>query len=141
MEIIGAAAVIAVAVVLAAVIYGRTHRGAGGGSRGGPEPSEHERELSERGADLAKREENLVRREAALERERQQLADTRQELGRALEQVSGLSAAKAKQLLLAQVEDQARHDAARKIRQIEQETGRPISRDDPELDVYERYRT
>jgi ribonuclease Y len=126
MDIIGAAAVIAVAVVLAAVIYGRTHRGAGSTARG--HLSEHDRELSERGAALAKREESLVRREAALEQERQMLADTRQELERALEQASGLSASKAKQLLLTQVEDQARHDAARKIRQIEEETKREAER-------------
>jgi ribonuclease Y len=128
MEIIGAAAVIAVAVVLAAVIYGRTHRNAGVAPRSGGHLTDHERELSERGAALARREESLVRREAALEQERQQLADSRQELGRALEEVSGLSASKAKQLLLTQVEEQARHDAARKIRQIEEETKREAER-------------
>jgi ribonucrease Y len=128
MDIIGAAAVIAVAVVLAAVIYGRTHRGAGSTVNHQGRLGEHERELSERGAALAKREESLVRREAALEQERQEMADTRQELERALERVSGLSAAKAKQLLLAQVEDQARHDAARRIRQIEEETKREAER-------------
>jgi ribonuclease Y len=128
MDIIGAAAVIAVAVVLAAVIYGRTHRGASSASGNGGRLSENERELSERGAALAKREESLVRREAALEQDRQELADTRQKLERELEHVSGLSAAKAKQLLLAQVEEQARHDAARKIRQIEEETKREADR-------------
>jgi ribonuclease Y len=127
MDIIGAAAVIAVAVVLAAVIYGRTHRGAGPANHGGS-LSGHERELSERGAALATREESLVGREAALERERQALASSRQELERALENVSGLSAAKAKQMLLAQVEEQARHDSARKIRQIEEETKREADR-------------
>jgi ribonuclease Y len=128
MEIIGAAAVIAVAVVLAAVIYGRTHRGSGSNASRDGHLSEHDRELSERGAALAKREENLVRREAALEHERQKLADTRQDLERALEQASGMSASKAKQLLLAQIEEQARHDAARKIRQIEDETKREAER-------------
>jgi ribonuclease Y len=128
MEIIGAAAVIAVAVVLAAVIYGRTHRHAGGGLGSRGPLTEHERELSERGADLATRDERLVRREAALEQERQQLARSKQELERALEEVSGLSASKAKQLLLTQVEEQARHDAARKIRQIEEETKREAER-------------
>jgi ribonuclease Y len=128
MDIIGAAAVIAVAVVVASVIYGRTHRGAEANSRGDGRLSEHDRELSERGAALAKREESLVRREAALEHERQKLAETRQELERTLEHVSGLSAAKAKQLLLDQVEEQAKHDAARRIRQIEEETKREAER-------------
>ncbi len=127
MDIIGGAAVIAVAVVLAAVIYGRTHRGAGSTDHGG-RLSGHERELSDRGAALATREESLVGREAALEQERQALAGNRRELERALEQVSGLSAAKAKQLLLVQVEEQARHDSARKIRQIEEETKREADR-------------
>ena len=128
MDIIGAAAVIAVAVVLAAAIYGRTHRGTVSTSSDDGRLSEHDRELSERGAALAKREESLVRREAALEQERQKLAETRQELERTLEHVSGLSAAKAKQLLLAQVDEQARHDAARRIRQIEEETKREAER-------------
>jgi ribonucrease Y len=128
MDIIGAAAVIAVAVVLAAAIYGRTHRGAGSAPDNGGRLSEHDRELSERGAALAKREESLVRREATLEQERQELIETRQKLERELEHVSGLSAAKAKQLLLTQVEEQARHDAARKIRQIEEETKREAER-------------
>jgi ribonucrease Y len=128
MDIIGAAAVIAVAVVLAAAIYGRTHRGAGSTSSVDGRLSDRERELSERGAGLAKREESLVRREASLEQERQRLAATRQELQRALEQASGMSAAKAKQVLLSQVEEQAKHDAARRIRQIEEQTKREAER-------------
>ncbi|HLY48008.1 MAG TPA: ribonuclease Y [Solirubrobacteraceae bacterium] len=128
MDIIGAAAVIAVAVVLAAAIYGRTHRGAGSTSSVDGSLSDRERELSERGAGLAKREESLVRREASLEQERQMLAATRQELERVLEQASGMSAAKAKQVLLSQVEEQAKHDAARRIRQIEEQTKREAER-------------
>ena len=128
MEIIGAAAVIAVALVLAAVIYGRTHRGASPAAAPAGHPSQQDRELSERGAALAKREESLVRREAGLDQERQQLADMRKTLALALEQASGMSASKAKQLLLSEVEEQARHDAARKIRQIEEETKREAER-------------
>jgi ribonucrease Y len=128
MEIIGAAAVIAVAVVLAAVIYGRTHRPASSGAGRGADAEERDRQLSERGAALARREESLVRREGALEQEREQLASTRQELERALEQASGLSASRAKQMLLSEIEEQARHDAARRIRQIEEETKREAER-------------
>jgi len=127
MEIIGAAALIAVGVVLAALIYGRTH---GPAKRPGGDASATDRDLqlSERGADLARREESLVRREAALEQEREALASTRRDLERALEQVSGMSAARAKQLLLSEIEEQARHDAARRIRQIEEETKREADR-------------
>ena len=52
----------------------------------------------------------------------------RQDLERELERVSGVSAARAKQLLLKELEDQARHDAARLIRQIEEETKRDAER-------------
>jgi ribonucrease Y len=129
METIGAAALIAVAVVLAAFVYGRTHRPAGpGAARGAEDADELDRQLSERSAALARREENLVRREGALEQEREAIATKRQELTRALEAASGMSAARAKQLLLSEVEEQARHDAARRLRQIEEETKRDAER-------------
>jgi ribonuclease Y len=121
MEIIGAAALIAAAVVLAAVIYGRTHRPAVASAGDG---GELDRQQSDRSAALARREDSLAQRESDLERERGQLAETRQELERALEKASGMSAARAKQLLLSEVEEQAKHDAARRIRQIDEETKR-----------------
>ena len=141
MDIIGAAALIAVAVVLAAAIYGRSHRAAGRAAAGerplgerelaeraAERIAERERQLSERAAELARREENLAQREAALEEERHSLAATRRELQRTLEQAAGMSAARAKQLLLSEIEEQARHDAARRIRQIEEETKREAER-------------
>ena len=128
MEIIGAAALIAVAVVLAALIYGRTHRHASSGSDDEASVTDLDLQLSERGADLARREESLVRREAALEQEREKLAATRQELERTLEQASGMSASRAKALLLDEIEERARHDAARRIRQVEEETKREAER-------------
>jgi ribonuclease Y len=128
MEIIGAAALIALAVVLAALIYGRNHRPADSGRDDGPSVSDIDYQLSERGADLARREESLVRREAAVEQDREKLAATRVDLERALEQASGMSAARAKQLLLSEIEAQARHDAARRIRQVEEETKREADR-------------
>src|SRR4029077_17440239 len=60
--------------------------------------------------------------------QRNDVSETHRELERALEQVSGLSASRAKELLLQRVEDQARHDAARRIRQIEEETKRDAER-------------
>jgi ribonuclease Y len=117
-----------VAVVLAAVIYGRTHRPENAVAEDAATASDVDRQLSERGADLARREESLVGREAAVQEEREKLAATRGELERALEQTSGMSAARAKQLLLSEIEEQARHDAARRIRQIEEETKREADR-------------
>ncbi len=151
MEIIGAAALIAVGIVVAAVLYGRVHGTgvpAGAGAPGAPgarsvaspkpaiagaavvEAEAHERtaELAQREAGLARREAELARREGELEHEREAAAGTRQELERSLERVSGMSASKAKQLLLKELEDQTRHDAARLIRQIEEETKRDADR-------------
>ncbi len=133
MEIVGAAALIAVGLVLAAVVYAVVNgRGGDSGARA-PAPElaptvTRDPELPERTAAVARREDHLARREAELEQEREALAASRQELERTLEQVSGLSAARAKHLLLKEVEDQARHDAARRIRQIEEETKREAER-------------
>ena len=148
MEIIGAAALIAVGIVVAAIIYGRMH----GATRTvavahpapgtavspapvtavvdaqPPNPGRQDSQLLERTAAVTRREETLASREAELETERAAVADARQELERSLEQVSGLSAGRAKQLLLKEVEEQAKHDAARRIRQIEEETKRDAER-------------
>ncbi|MFZ1996288.1 MAG: ribonuclease Y [Solirubrobacteraceae bacterium] len=129
MEIIGAAALIAVGIVVAAVLYGRAH----GGS-----PAEAERDtataaalqtaLTERSAALERREEALERREGELSTSREQLTRERTEVANSLEHVAGISAARAKELLLKEIEEQARHEAARKIRQIEEETKREAER-------------
>ncbi len=133
MDIIGAAALIAVGLVLAAVIYAFVVGRADGGSR--TDAGAHaarvtalEADLPERSAALARREESLAKREAEVQRERDQLASKQDELQRELERISGLSAARAKQLLLDEVEEQAKHDAARRIRQIEEETKREADR-------------
>src|SRR5205085_3195975 len=127
MEIIGAAALIAVGIVLAAVLYGRMH-GARLEAARGARAAEAELELPERTAALARREDALARREAQHEQERQALAQTRHELQRALEQASGLPAARAKQMLMKEIEEDAKHDAARRLRQIEEETKREAER-------------
>src|SRR6478672_5482072 len=137
MEIIGAAALIAVGIVLAAVLYGRVH-GAGVAAAGVSaaagvkavevELPERTASLAQREAGLARREAELARRDAELEKERDAAVGARQDLERELERVSGISAARAKQLLLKELEDQSRHDAARLIRQIEEETKRDAER-------------
>src|SRR5581483_2043770 len=106
MEIIGAAALIAVGLVFAALVYGRTHRGAGatGAPRASGDLEQTDRELAERSAALARREDAVARRDAALEDERRALDAQRQALERALEQASGMSASQAKQALLQEIE-------------------------------------
>jgi ribonuclease Y len=129
MEIIGAAALIAVGLVVAALVYGQTHRAPATGRAGGSKDTDGtQRALAERGAALARREDSLATRDAALEAEREGLTDRRQELERLLEQAAGMSASRAKQVLLQEIEEDARHDAARRIRQIEEETKREAER-------------
>ena len=145
MDIIGAAALIAAGFVLAALVYavvsGRKHSGrpavVSGRIHGGrpaiaeaqaaPVPAV-DTDLPERTAALAQREQALVQREAELQRERDALAASQVELQRELERISGLSAGRAKQLLLKEVEEDAKQDAARRIRQIEVETKREADR-------------
>jgi ribonuclease Y len=136
MDIIGAAALIAVGIVLAAVLYGRSHGArlaVAGTDAVAPASVEVDRpdrtsELTRREAELARREAELARREAELDGERDLLANARLELQRELERVSGMSSARAKQQLLKDIEEQATHDAARRIRQIEEQTKREAER-------------
>jgi len=105
MEIIAAAALIAVGIVFAALVYGRTHRAGGaGGQRASGNPEQTDRELAERSAALARREDAVARRDAALDDERRALEAQRQALERALEQSSGMSASQAKQALLQEID-------------------------------------
>jgi ribonucrease Y len=77
----------------------------------------------------------LERTEAELEAERTALAAQRQELSERvdehvleLERVAGLSAGQARQALLKEIEDQARHEQAKLLRAIDEETKRDAER-------------
>jgi ribonucrease Y len=129
MEIIGAAALIAVGIVVAAVLYGRTH----GASHGDTEretatAAALQAALTERSAALERRADALERREAELATSREDLTRERSEVENSLERVAGISAARAKELLLQNIEEQVRHESARKIREIEEETKREAER-------------
>jgi ribonuclease Y len=133
METIAAAALIAIGIVIAAVGYALVNGRLHGPRTAAASPSTRRTtaqapDLSEHAATLARREEALVARESELERERETLAGGHRDLERQLERVSGLSAARAKEILLKEIEDQARHDAARRIREIEEETKRDAER-------------
>jgi len=108
-----------------------------------------EQELAERRAEIARLEERILQREESLER-RLAEADGREralneselklqrrseELERAgeehvhaLEGVAGMSRAQAKQALMKEMEEDARHDVARTIRQAEEEARRDAAR-------------
>jgi ribonuclease Y len=150
MEIVIAAALLAVGLVLAAVLYGRERPAAGRGDRAGAVANPAaEAELNARRAELVRIEERvlgkeesldaqrseLTRRERdvdertqALERRAAELAEGHRDLQRQLERIAGVTAAQAKQLLLKELEDQVRHDSAKLIRQIEEETKRDADR-------------
>ena len=151
MDIIAAAAVIAVGIVVAAAVYARQ----GGQSRAAAvtvgvvapqrtaatsqvasaapvtvasSANGHPPDLSSELTELTRRKQALDARETEMERRWAELDVGRQELVRGLEQISGISASRAKQILLQEVEDDARQDAARRIRLIEEETKREADR-------------
>jgi ribonuclease Y len=131
MDIIGAAALIAVGIVVAALVYGRSHHAAvvaAPAAVSDPQPATADADLRDRAADLARRERTLAEAAHELERERTQFAEQKREHQRALERISGLTAAQAKAILLKDIEEQARHDAAKRLRQIEEETKRDADR-------------
>src|SRR3954451_1487776 len=146
MELVIAAVVLAGGIVAGAIVYGRRAVAAAGGV---PERAAADGQLRQREEQLAlsaershslersldRREDDLDRRERELEAhaaelaaERAALARLHEEHMRALERVAGLTAGQAKQALLKDVEDQARNDSARIIRQVEEETKRDAER-------------
>ncbi len=148
MEIVIAAAVLAVGLVAAAVFYGRGRPTGGHDARPAVDAAA-EAALGERRAELVRIEErvigqeealdahraDVVRRERmlderaeALERRTAELAEDHATLQRQLERVAGVSAAQAKQLLLKELEDEIRHESAKLVRQIEEETKRDADR-------------
>jgi ribonuclease Y len=87
-----------------------------------------EESLARRLAEVDRRERDLAERDQALSAERVALVQQRAELAAALERASGLTAGQARQALLKEVEDAARHDRAKLLRQIEEETKRDAAR-------------
>jgi hypothetical protein len=83
----------------------------------------HDREetLDARAAELAERERRLGEKET-------QIAEIREKTVRQLERTSGLPASQAKALLMKELEDQVRHESARRLRAIEEETKRDAER-------------
>jgi ribonucrease Y len=150
MAIVIAAAVLAAGLVAAALLYSRGGPGAPVAAPAAPVPRDDvERELIERRAEIARIEERAISKEEAidvklaelakrervfedrereLEHQRQLLDERKREHVRELERLAGLSAAQAKQILLKEVEDLARHDTARVVRQVEEEAKRDADR-------------
>src|SRR3954469_15348810 len=147
MELVIAALVLAGGIVAGAVVFGRrttvaTADGATEAAFGNGELREREeqlersaegsqsleRSLHRRSDELERRARELDARAAELEAGREELDRLRDEHTRALERVAGLAGGQAKQAVLKDAEDQARHDSARIIRQVEEETKRDAER-------------
>ena len=79
-------------------------------------------------ADVDRRLQALEDRERNLVKETEELKQAKRVQRRELERLSGLSAAQAKQLLVAEVEEEARHQAGMRLAQIEDETNAEAER-------------
>jgi ribonucrease Y len=152
MELVIAAAVLALGLVAAARLYGRGRLATANGGQPTAravdvrrreaaakvdqeaDAAEAERArrlqtaLDRREAELDQRERDLEAHVARLAREEEELAHLREDHTRALERAAGLSAGQAKQALLKDVEDQARHDSVKILRAVEEETKRDAER-------------
>ena len=104
--------------------------------------TEHDKEVKERRAELSKQERRLEQKEATLDKKTEAFERKEDELNRrlanvqqtqaqadeirdqqmeTLEKISGLTQEQAKQFLLDSIEQDVRHDAAQKIKEIEQQ--------------------
>jgi ribonucrease Y len=155
MAIVIAAALLAVGLVVAALLFRPHGRGSpAAAGRADPQPAPLRRdaiehELLERRAEIARigeraiskeeaidakiaelgrRERSLEDRARELDHQRDLLDERKREHVRELERLAGLSAAQARQILLKEVEDMSRHDCARVVRQVEEETKRDADR-------------
>jgi ribonucrease Y len=152
MELVIAAAVLALGLVAAARLYGRGRLATANGGQPAAravdlrrreaaakvdreaDAAETERArkleaaLDSRETELDQRERDLEAHVARLAREEEEIAQLREDHTRALERAAGLSAGQAKQALLKDVEDQARHDSVKILRAVEEETKRDAER-------------
>ncbi len=146
MEIVIAGAVVALGLVVAAALLAKRTSAAGAASGRAKAPpaavAADDGETAKRRAEATRLEERLHGREEALdargaelgERERRlaekeaQITEVREKAVRQLERASGLSASQAKALLMKELEDQVRHESARRLRAIEEETKRDAER-------------
>ncbi len=146
MDVIVAAALIAVGIVVAAAVYARVT----GGARAASTPSVHVQQVAApavveaqapvvatagangggeaHSRELVIREERLRCAEGEISERVRLLERQRDELVGELERISGLSAVRARQLLIEKIEDDARQEAARRLRQIEDDTRRDAER-------------
>ena len=128
MELIVAAAILGVAIVAGLGLRRRAALDPDGSAGAREELARLEERVSVRAEELDRRARELDDQTRALEAEREQLARRAREHEEALERISGLSAGQAKQRLMNEITDQVRHECARHVREIEEETKRDAER-------------
>src|SRR5450756_1613858 len=89
---------------------------------------QRDEQLDSHAAEQDRREQSLRDRDANSQRVADELQIAHDEALIQLERISGLSAAQAKDMLLKQTEDEARHEMAKLVRQVEEEARREADR-------------
>ena len=83
--------------------------------------AQREEQLERRAAELERRDQQVFEREEQTAALAEQLKAAQAEQAAVLERISGLTGAQAKEMLLRQTEDDARHDMAKLVRAVEEE--------------------
>jgi ribonuclease Y len=89
---------------------------------------EKDKLITEREKDTQRREQSLRDREANIQKMEDELQQTLVQQRQNLENISGISSVQAKDMLLKQVEEEARHDMARTLRAVEEEARKEADR-------------
>jgi ribonuclease Y len=89
---------------------------------------QRDEQLDLRAADLERRDQSLRDRDAHTQKLADEVHAAHEEAMIQLERISGMSAAQAKDALLKQTEDEARHEMAKLVRQVEEEARREADR-------------
>jgi len=89
---------------------------------------QRDEQLDSRAADLERREQSLRDRDVNTQKLADEIHTAHEEAMIQLERISGMSAAQAKDALLKQTEDEARHEMAKLVRQVEEEARREADR-------------
>jgi ribonuclease Y len=89
---------------------------------------QRDEQLDSRAAELERREQSLRDRDVNTQKLADEIHGAHEEAMIQLERISGMSAAQAKDALLKQTEDEARHEMAKLVRQVEEEARREADR-------------
>jgi ribonuclease Y len=89
--------------------------------------------LDKKDADVKRRERDVGNRDRALAEREKELARKLEEENRRLERIAGMTTEEAKQLLITNLENEARHEAAHLVRRVKEEAQRKADREAKEI--------